>query len=333
MTTKAGTDSKMSPSLQHFFFSLCLITSILTKLVTSQSQTQLVGCETLGCSSTGCTLGNATNAFLGATSFNANLPTSASSSANQVELTWTVGALAQSPPQTSGSSSSTKDTLFTKNFYLGYSPTLNLASDSTGGCALFFEGIARSIPLNGSEYGSMTCQAALGAQCVSDLLTQAERLVNSNSDTVCADLQSQMQPSPPSSCLGVAMVTWGSVVAKDLAQPQPIPQTSCHPSVAGAGYDVALIETQTVRSEDVSSDLAPFFYSLTPVLSLFYSDTQTNSAKAYLSCLKVIDAAAGSVSTTTQTSGALALTMGRVSTIHISSLTLAAMLVGVLGWP
>ncbi|KIV78850.1 hypothetical protein PV11_06459 [Exophiala sideris] len=320
----------MSPLRQHVFLSLCFITSILSGLVASQSQTQLVGCETLGCSSTGCTLGNATNAFLGATSFNASLPISVSSSVSQVELTWTVGALAQSSPQTSGSSSSTKDTLFTKNFYLGTPPTLNLTTDSVGGCALFFEGIARSIPLNGSEYSSMTCQAALGSQCVNDLLTQAEGLVNTKSNTVCADLQSQMQPNPPSSCLGVAMVTWGSVVAKDLTNSQPIPQTSCHPSVAGAGYDVALVETQTVRSEDVSSDPAPFFYSLTPVLSVFYSDTQTNSAKAYLSCLKVIDAAAGSVTTTTQNSGAFALSMGRVSTTQLLSLMLAAILVRVL---
>ncbi|KAI1630119.1 hypothetical protein EDD37DRAFT_83160 [Exophiala viscosa] len=322
----------MLPSRWRFFLSLCLTTSIYTQLVASQTQAQLVGCETLGCSSTGCTLGNVTNAFLGATSFNASLPTSTSSSPTQVELTWTVGALAQSPPQTSGSSSSTKDTLFTKNFYLGYPPSLNLTTDSTGGCALFFEGIARSIPLNGSEYGSMTCQSALGTQCTSDLLTQAEGLVNTKSNTVCADLQSHMQASPPSSCLGVATVTWGSVVAKDLTSPQAISQTSCHPSVAGAGYDVALIETQTVRSEDVSSDLAPFLYSLTPVLSVFYSDSQTATTKTYLSCLKVIDAAAGSVTTTTQTSGALDLPVGRLVTKELLPLALGVILTGVLGW-
>lgn len=78
----------------------------------------------------------------------------------------------------------------------------------------------------------------------------------------------------------------------------PIPQQSCHPSVAGASYDVALIETQTVTSEEVSSDPAPFFYSITPVLTLFYSpvgsNAQTSSLglslpQTYLSCLKVVE--------------------------------------------
>lgn len=61
----------------------------------------------------------------------------------------------------------------------------------------------------------MTCGSALGNQCVNDLLEQAQGLLNGQGQAVvCADLQAQMQASPPSSCLGVAMVTWGSVVAK-----------------------------------------------------------------------------------------------------------------------
>lgn len=121
----------------------------------------------------------------------------------------------------------------------------------------------------------------------------------------------------------------------DLTTAQPIPQTACHPSVAGAGYNVALVETQTVRSEDVSSDLAPFFYSLTPVLSVFYpSENQTGSAHAYLSCLKVIDAAAGAAATQTQTqsSDALTLRVSQGSMTQLFSLAVGMMLVGMLGW-
>jgi hypothetical protein len=129
-----------------------------------------------------------------------------------VELTWTVGALSST---STSSSSAAADTLFTKNFYLGYPPSLALASSSSetdfAGCALFFEGIARSISLNGSEYGSMTCSQALGAQCVGDLLSQAKAQIRDGS--TCASLQDTMQRNPPQSCWGIAMVTWGSVVA------------------------------------------------------------------------------------------------------------------------
>lgn len=74
----------------------------------------------------------------------------------------------------------------------------------------------------------------------------------------------------------------------------PITQTTCHPSTGGKDYKVALVETQTVTSEEVSSDPAPFFYSITPVLTVFYSPGDSASQgsalpEAHLSCLKVVE--------------------------------------------
>ena len=74
-----------------------------------------------------------------------------------------------------------------------------------------------------------------------------------------------------------------------------IPQTKCHPASIlpnGSNYNIALIESQTVTSEDVSSDLAPFFYSITPILSIFYDPSGSSSSslpEAHLSCVKVVE--------------------------------------------
>lgn len=74
----------------------------------------------------------------------------------------------------------------------------------------------------------------------------------------------------------------------------PIKQTACHPSTGGAGYQVALIETQNVASEEVSSDNVPFFFSMTPVMTIFYKSPGAgfkleSQPEAHLSCLKVVE--------------------------------------------
>ncbi|KAJ9609907.1 hypothetical protein H2200_006236 [Cladophialophora chaetospira] len=241
--------------------------------------------------------GNTTNSFIGTTSFTTSI------SANNVPLTWTVGA--SSPNQDSSSNST--DATFQKNFYLGTPPELNLASSiNFAGCALFFEGIARSLPLNGTaEYGSVSCSQALQDNCVNDLLSQATKQMkalgrsgNGDSQSVCDALQSTLETNPPQSCT-IATVTWGSIIAKALTGSQSpssshISQTTCHPASnvnGGSDYNIALIETQTVTSEDVSSDIAPFFYSLTPILTVFYSASGSTSSlpEAQLSCLKVVE--------------------------------------------
>ncbi|KAJ9639192.1 uncharacterized protein PV06_09928 [Exophiala oligosperma] len=341
-----SSSSSSSPLLLRSFFVLVVTLSSSVSFSTAQSQPSdhtLVGCTSIpGCSSdTGCTVGNATNIFLGATTFNATLPPSSRSDSNSqsVELTWTVGALSSS------SSSSASDTQFTKNFYLGYPPTLDLSGTSAfAGCALFFEGIARSISLNGTEYGSMTCGAALGDACASDLLDQAEKQIQTSmqggkeGDDACSKLQDTLERNPPQSCRSLATVTWGSVVAKDLTGPNaPLspPQTTtttttaqgseCHPTLGGKNYNVALIESQTVSSEEVSSDHAPFFYSITPVVSVFYttgSTSASSNAKAYMSCLKVVDdsvsgggSSSGNGLSTSQSSDAASGRSGRSSSV------------------
>lgn len=74
----------------------------------------------------------------------------------------------------------------------------------------------------------------------------------------------------------------------------PVAQTNCHPSTGGPNYDLALIETQTVSSEDVSADIAPFVYSITPILSVFYNPSSSAGSssdlpEAHLSCIKVVE--------------------------------------------
>ncbi|EXJ77486.1 hypothetical protein A1O3_09712 [Capronia epimyces CBS 606.96] len=234
-----------------------LLLACLAWLLLKKGSAQLVGCDVLGCQADGCTVGNTTNSFIGTTSFNTSVSPHA-------PLTWTVGASSQ---QSSGNSPQTQ---FVKNFYLGYPPSLDLAGASDFmGCALFFEGIAKSITLNGtSEYTSVTCGQTLGDGCVHDLVSQAQQQVQTLRDA--------------------------SEITGPHATLSPIKQTSCHPSTGGAGYDVALIETQRVTSEEVSSDNAPFFFSLTPVLTVFYNpsgaDSKTSGLpEASLSCLKVVE--------------------------------------------
>ncbi|OAG41705.1 hypothetical protein AYO21_04169 [Fonsecaea monophora] len=273
--------------------------AICLSLLVQHTSSQLVGCDVLDCNGGAdneCTLGNTTSSFIGTASFNSSL------SPNNAPLTWTVGA----------SSSNASGITFTKNFYLGAPPSMNLASPAGfAGCALFFEGIARSLPLNGvTEYGTVTCSQTLQDVCVNDLLAQAKKQVqtlgstnNLDNGAVCTALQTTMEANPPQSCQTIATVTWGTIVPKEITGPQspvgaPIAQTTCHPSSSvssGSKYNIALIETQTVTSEDVSSDIAPFFYSITPVLTVFYKPSTSSGSQnlalpeVHLTCVKVVE--------------------------------------------
>ncbi|KIX95608.1 uncharacterized protein Z520_08728 [Fonsecaea multimorphosa CBS 102226] len=295
MSSIHGRNGPVAHYCNIWALAMCL-SSLLIQQTYSQ---QLVGCDVLDCdggANNECTLGNTTSSFIGTASFNTSL------SPNNAPLTWTVGA----------SSSTSGDVTFTKRFYLGSPPSMNLANPTGfAGCALFFEGIARSLPLNGvTEYGPVTCGQTLQDACVNDLLSQAQKQVqtlgstnNLDNSAVCTALQTTMEANPPQSCQTIATVTWGTIVPKEITGPQspvdaPIAQTTCHPSSnvsSGTKYNIALIETQTVTSEDVSSDLAPFFYSITPVLTVFYSPAAASSnaqdktlPEAHLTCVKVV---------------------------------------------
>ncbi|KIW95394.1 uncharacterized protein Z519_03978 [Cladophialophora bantiana CBS 173.52] len=300
----ASPDRRRGPVAQ-FHCNLWATLAICLSLLLQQACSQVVGCDVLDCNGgadNDCTLGNTTSSFIGTTSFNSSL------SPDNAPLTWTVGA------SSSNSNSNSSDVTFTKNFYLGYPPSMNLATPAAfAGCALFFEGIARSLPLNGvTEYGTVTCGQTLQDVCVNDLLSQARQQVqalgsksNADNRSVCTALQTTMEANPPPSC-SIATVTWGTIVPKEITGPQssveaPVSQTSCHPTSSissGTTYNIALVETQTVTSEEVSSDIAPFFYSITPVLTVFYEpvvSSSSNSQKAvalpeaHLSCVKVVE--------------------------------------------
>lgn len=134
---------------------------------------------------------------------------------------------------TLASSSNSTQVQFVKSFYLGYPSSLDLTSTSDlVGCALFFEGIAKSITLNGtSEIGSVTCDQTLGDGCVRDLLVQAQQQIQAlskgsddddDNKSVCLALQAALESQPPPSCQATATVTWGDVVAKGKLYTRPL---------------------------------------------------------------------------------------------------------------
>ncbi|OAP54065.1 hypothetical protein AYL99_11599 [Fonsecaea erecta] len=193
------------------------------------------------------------------------------------------------------SSSNSNDITFTKNFYLGYPPSMDLANTSGFvGCALFFEGIARNLPLNSvTEYGPVTYGQTLQDACVNDLMSQAKtqvQMLGSTNDldnrSVYTALQTIMEASPPQSCQTIATVTWGTIVRKEITGP--------HVS-SGTKYNIALIETPTNTSEGVSRDITPFSYSITPVLTVFYSASAPSNAQgkalpeAHPTCVTVVE--------------------------------------------
>ncbi|KIX04725.1 uncharacterized protein Z518_05595 [Rhinocladiella mackenziei CBS 650.93] len=201
-----------SPVLGNKLLLVTCLLILIRRASSQQQQQQLVGCDVLGCQTDGCTLGNTTNALLGTASFNTSISPDG-------PLTWTVGVSTEEP------SNNATQALFTKNFYLGYPPSLDLASASDfSGCALIFEGIAKSLPLNSiTQYGTVTCGETLQDACVNDLVSQAQQQVQTlrtadgtNSTTVCASLQPVIERSPPPSCQSIAQVTWGSIIAKGM---------------------------------------------------------------------------------------------------------------------
>lgn len=176
---------------------------------------QLVGCGTISCPTAGdspqplCVIGNATNEQIGVASVN----TSVSSD----PLTWTVGTAATTDP------TNTSATLWTKSFYLGTPPSLDLnGSLPYTGCALFFEGVSTNLQFNNTRAAVTkgSCSDAMSGPCVDDLLslatTQIASLVKnpSNDSTVCAQLQSALQDSVPGSCNAVHDGNWGQITSK-----------------------------------------------------------------------------------------------------------------------
>ncbi|TGO51471.1 hypothetical protein BOTNAR_0355g00120 [Botryotinia narcissicola] len=161
-----------------------------------------------------------------------------------------------------------------------------------------------------------TCNDALTASCVDDLLAQSQsqmaKILSSTSSTrdetdICNSLQSAIKSQAPASCTAAKDGSWGDIVAQGLSSPISPPtrlkSPDCIPTT-GENYDLSLIHNTTSSSiVDVAhfallSDLAKsaFYDAITPILTIFWNTSSLNdtsaivaSAESHLSCLKVIE--------------------------------------------
>jgi hypothetical protein len=196
---------------------------------------QLVGCDAAGCPrnpkfafDSFCDLDGIVYNDLGITNFTSALSSS--------PFTWTIGI-----SETADPSSSTKEN-FSRGFYLGAPPPLNMSDLTTiTGCALFFEGISSILSFPGTLDTSIgTCSDALSATCVTDLLAQAASTllqISKSSGNICEALTDALSNRAPKSCSVAQDGSWGVMTAKsECRTPQRLeelltflPQTSLVP--------------------------------------------------------------------------------------------------------
>lgn len=182
-----------------------LVNSFLFAAVTFNqcAKAQLVGCEAVDCPADGCVIGDTTNLDLGIANFTSSLSPDQS-------LSWTVG-LADIPHH-----NAVNDT-WLKSYYLGTPPSLNLDEKSgISGCAIFFEN-SGTFQFNTSapETSVGTCQDALTATCVDDLIAQAANITTTltssgtatgaNQSTFCSQLGPALNASMPASCRTIGL--------------------------------------------------------------------------------------------------------------------------------
>ncbi|TGO11276.1 hypothetical protein BTUL_0113g00060 [Botrytis tulipae] len=297
-----------------------------------------VGCDSVNCvtryNPPTCPINNITLSVIGITSFNTSVDSS--------PFAWTLGiqeseeTVEPSVPtthlkhrQTSSSPTApVKPTptysfniTLSRDFYLGTPPTVNLTSESnTLGCALFFDGIASDLTFGTSATG--TCNDALTASCVDDLLAQSQsrmaKILSSSLSTrdetdVCNALKSAIKSQAPASCTAAKNGSWGDIVAQGLSSPISPPSTPKSPDCippTGENYELSLIHnTKPSSIVDVAhfallSDLAKgaFYDGITPILTVLWNTSSLNdtstivaSAESHLSCLKVVESTNGEV--------------------------------------
>lgn len=258
---------------------------------------QLVGCDDgINFPQARCIVGNTSNSLLGVTSFESRISPDG-------PITWAVGSSA-----TQSSKNLTED-LFVKSFYPGTPPTLQLTNTTAfSGCALFFEGISKNLPLNHTtQYNTVTCHEVLQAGCVDDLLSQATQKVqglagspSATNSSLYEALQTALQTAPPISCAPAVGSSWGTVVAREITglnTPDPVALSTCHPSTGGDDYGIVLIETQSLNAiPGFTEPLVSYIYGITPVLTVLYDQggesTLFREPESHLSCMKVVDGGA-----------------------------------------
>jgi hypothetical protein len=176
---------------------------------------QLLGCDAVNCPQNQqnplqslCNLDGIANIEIGITNF--------TSAISPEPLTWTVGV--SGLPDFANST----EQIWSRNFYLGTPPALNMTDLNTiTGCALFFEGISSSLRFPGSNIDTSigSCNDALSAACVTDLMSQANSSLlqlTQSTQNVCEGLEAALRNSAPKSCKITQDGAWGSITAKGM---------------------------------------------------------------------------------------------------------------------
>lgn len=192
-----------------FRHSLVAAVACWIAVFTSAGRAQLLGCDSIGCpkdssSNDVCPIGSTTARAIGITNFTSSL--------NSDPFTWTVAFSSQISP-----SNSSVD-LLERSYYLGTPPSLDLATETNvKGCGLFFEDVVTRGDFSPSTAG--TCSDLLGASCVSDLISQANKtlsqlLADEDTSFVCSKLAVQLRDNAPSSCTLDNVGQWGAIAVQ-----------------------------------------------------------------------------------------------------------------------
>lgn len=191
-----------------------LAAPIILSFFAWSSKAQLVGCDAAECplnqyNRPQCVIGNLTANEIGI----ANVSTAISSE----PLTWTLSTSSSTDPTNSS------QLMFTRSFYLGTPPSLDLqTSTAVQGCALFFEGISSDLafPLHDLDTDVGTCSDALNATCVNDLMSQANSALDNimagtnDTTTSCQSLEARLRDSTPQRCSSAHHGSWGTITVR-----------------------------------------------------------------------------------------------------------------------
>ncbi|KAK5045690.1 hypothetical protein LTR84_009059 [Exophiala bonariae] len=266
-----------------FAAAVCCILSLFSII-----RAQLIGCEAVGCpqsdgTTSSCPIGNFTAQAIGTANF-----TSAISSD---PLTWTVAFKSEI------SLTNTSADVLERSYYLGSPASLDLATIDVKGCALIFKDVVNRREFSPTEAG--TCPSLLGASCVSDLMSQANKTLLEILDTedptfICSKLAVQLRDNAPSSCSLTDDNLWGAISVQDITGPSllgPIAvDATCNPT-SRDGYHLISIDSQQSTTLPISASVNAFAWGVTPVVSVFYSSTLPSTFEApeiSLSCLKPV---------------------------------------------
>ncbi|KAI9803802.1 MAG: hypothetical protein M1825_001682 [Sarcosagium campestre] len=277
-----------SKAVSPIFANLCIILFCLGP----SAGAQIFGCDDVDCpkdpyNGRKCVVDNTTTSEIGVSRLNTSLSTQ--------QLTWTIAVQVANDPRNDSRS------ITDRNFFLGTPPSLKLNQSSTkDACALFFEGVSSNLSFVGNDPGKGvgTCADALSAECVDDLVSQAETemskiIEEDEASSPCVNLETALNEKAPKSCIAARDGNWGTILVRELTGPSAVPnveQGDCRPTTE-EGYNLSLVASYRRASSD--DDLPAIKFGVTPILTIIYGDSTDgapagaiNKPEVQLSCLK-----------------------------------------------